>query len=148
MCAACLVTYVRCVCHCSGVASLLPPVMHPDLVVTPHHHLHHTAGKSSKEADLVAKARAKREPGAKAAKKGAAAGGGMGGSGAAGGDDGGGPENHLIKRPREYVVHFKFRDPPELAPPILSVQVGSTRVCAPCPRSRILIPAASYWSPS
>jgi len=72
-------------------------------------------GKSKKQAEEVARSRAKRE-GAKTK------GGGKGGD-----DDGwagaaaasSGPE--LILRPRDYTVSFEFQNPPSLAPPILAV---------------------------
>ena len=87
-------------------------------------------GRSSKEADAAAKSRAKREGGGGKGK----GGGGPGGGGGAGGGSAGGDgdeaavgEEHLVKRPREYVVHFAFKDPEELPPPVLSVNNVSFR---------------------
>jgi ATP-binding cassette subfamily F protein 1 len=74
-------------------------------------------GKTTKEAEEVAKARAKREGAKKGGKR--RDDDDEGGSGGGGGGGGGGAE--LIARPREYTVSFEFLDPPELAPPILAV---------------------------
>jgi ATP-binding cassette, subfamily F, member 1 len=73
-------------------------------------------GKSSKEADAVAKSRAKREGASNDKKKsGNASSADLEGSDMTAGSE------HLIKRPREYVVRFNFRDPEPLPPPVMSV---------------------------
>ena len=79
-------------------------------------------GKSSKEADAVAKSRAKREGAANDKKKG----GNTSSADLEGSDMTAGSE-HLIKRPREYIVRFNFRDPDPLAPPVMSVNNVSFR---------------------
>ena len=78
-------------------------------------------GKSSKDADDAAKSRAKRMgTTAKQDKKAAAANVGGSGSDLPSATD-------LIVRPKEYVVHFALNNPPELAPPILSINNVSFR---------------------
>jgi len=79
-------------------------------------------GKSSKEADAVAKSRAKREGASNDKKKsGNASSADLEGSDMTAGGE------HLIKRPREYLVQFNFRDPDPLAPPVMSVNNVSFR---------------------
>lgn len=79
-------------------------------------------GKSSKEAEAIEKSRAKRMGAtAKSDKKAAI-------SNAGGSSSSDLPSmNGLIVRPKEYVVYFKLNDPPELAPPILSINNVSFR---------------------
>jgi len=78
-------------------------------------------GKTSKEAADRAAARAKREAAASSKRDRRGGGGAAGGAGGGGGDDSDDGGKELLTKPREYVVRFKFNDPPELAPPILSI---------------------------
>jgi ATPase subunit of ABC transporter with duplicated ATPase domains len=84
-----------------------------------------TAGKSSKDAKDKAIAQAKRGTATtgKTAKASKGAGGASMGTERSAEDrgDGGADEDGLIARPKEYTVRFDFDDPPELAPPVLSV---------------------------
>jgi ATP-binding cassette subfamily F protein 1 len=87
-------------------------------------------GKSSKDAKDKAISQAKRGgDGGKKAKKAGAGGAGTGGGGDSDREDAGGKrgEEDLIARPKEYTVRFTFNDPPELAPPVLSVNGASFR---------------------
>jgi ATP-binding cassette subfamily F protein 1 len=75
------------------------------------------SGKTSKQAEDLAKSRAKREAAAGSSRKDVKRKGGMDD----GGEDLAAAGMELIARPREYVVSFEFTDPPPLAPPILGV---------------------------